>query len=110
MVKASNLEGEWVQGHLKNDQMPKVESQTDFEKKTNKKQKTKNKTNYSASDDQKRVCSCDTPLQREHMFRNFNCPTREWASPWKEQAIEASVAKQSAAERVSGVSGASERT
>ena len=34
----------------------------------------------------------------------------EWASPWMERASEASVAKRSAAERVSGVSGASERT
>ena len=33
----------------------------------------------------------------------------EWASPWMERASEVSVAKQSAAEWVSGVSGASER-
>ena len=34
----------------------------------------------------------------------------QWASPWTERASEASGAKRSAAEQVSGVSGASERT
>ena len=34
----------------------------------------------------------------------------EWASPWTEWASEVSIVKRSAAERVSGVSGASERT
>ena len=29
-------------------------------------------------EDEKRVCSCETRPQREHIFKNFNRPTREW--------------------------------
>ena len=58
-----------------------------------------------SSEDEKHVCSNWTCLQREHIFKIFNCPTREWVS---EPMNGASVAKQSAAEQVSGVSGANE--
>ena len=30
-----------------------------------------------SSEDEKRVCYCETRLQHEHTFKNFNCPTRE---------------------------------
>ena len=52
-----------------------------------------------SSEDEKRVCSCETHLQREHIFKNFNCPTREWAK-WVSESVRG----------VRGVSGASERT
>ena len=32
---------------------------------------------HVSSDDQKRVCSRQTRLQHEHIFRNFNCPSRK---------------------------------
>ena len=42
------------------------------------------------SDDQKRVCSRWTRLQREHIFMNFTVPRgserSEWASPWTERS------------------------
>ena len=47
---------------------------------------------------------------REHIFKNFNCPMREWVSPWMERASKASVARQSTVKQVSGMSGASERS
>ena len=58
------------------------------------------------------------PLNRDHSVNTDSwistvprgSERSEWASPWMERASEASVAKRSAAERVSGVSGASERT
>ena len=65
-----------------------------------------------SSEDEKRVWFREKRSQCEHIFKNFNCPTRdwakEWASLWTKRASKASVAKQSAAVRVSGVSGASE--
>ena len=48
------------------------------------------------------------PFQREHIFMNFNCPTRELAKGVSEPVN--GVSKLSAVERVSGVSGASEQT
>ena len=30
-----------------------------------------------SSEDEKRVCSCETRSQCEHIFKNFNCLTRE---------------------------------
>ena len=30
-----------------------------------------------SSEDEKRVCSCGTRKQPEHIFKNFNCPMRE---------------------------------
>ena len=32
-----------------------------------------------SSEEEKRVCSRWTRSQREHIFKNFNCPKREWA-------------------------------
>ena len=63
-----------------------------------------------SSERQKRVCSRETRWQYEHIFKNFNCPTREWAKWVSAPMNGASVAKQSAAEWVSGMSGANERT
>ena len=54
-----------------------------------------------SSEDEKRICSCETRSQCDHILKNINFPAREWVSLWTEQV---SVAKQSAAERVSGVS------
>ena len=34
-------------------------------------------TGRVSSEDEKRVCSSETRLQREHIIKNFNCPTRE---------------------------------
>ena len=31
-----------------------------------------------SSEDEKRVCSCETRLQHKHIFKNLNCPTREY--------------------------------
>ena len=33
-----------------------------------------------SSEDEKHVCSHWTRIQREHIFKNFNCPTREWTN------------------------------
>ena len=32
-----------------------------------------------SSEDEKRVCYCEKRSQCEHIFKNFNCPTREIA-------------------------------
>jgi len=63
-----------------------------------------------SSEDEKRVCYRWTHLQREHIFKIFKCPTREWVKWAPKRASKASVAKRSAVERVSGVSGASVQT
>ena len=45
-----------------------------------------------SSDDQKRVCSYWTRFQHEHISKEFNRPTREWAkrvSEWVEWAVRA---------------------
>ena len=67
-----------------------------------------------SSEDEKRVRFCETCLQPEHIFENFNCPTREWAK-WVSEPVngaseQSERRERSTAERVSGVSGASERT
>ena len=36
-----------------------------------------NKYGRVSSEDEKRVCSRETRFQREHIFMNINCPTRE---------------------------------
>ena len=50
----------------------------------------------------------ETRFQREHIFMNFNHPTREWVK-WVNKRSVASVAKWSSAEQVSGMSGVSKR-
>ena len=55
-----------------------------------------------SSEDEKRVCPCETRLQREHLIKNFHCPTRECASLWTEQEEQA--------EQEERVSSASEQT
>ena len=39
-----------------------------------------------SSEDEKRVSSCDTRSQREHILKNFNCPMREWAK-WVSEPV-----------------------
>ena len=60
-----------------------------------------------SSERQKRVCSRETRWQYEHIFKNFNCPTREWAK-WVSEPVNGASkhSEHSEVERC----GASERT
>ena len=64
-----------------------------------------NETKIQERGDEKRVCPCGTRLERDHIFKNFNCAAIEWAK-WVSKPVNGA-SKQSecsAAERVSGVS------
>ena len=56
-----------------------------------------------SSEDVKHVCSCKTRSQREHIFKNFNCLTREWAK-WVSKPVNGASewSKHSEAERCEG--------
>ena len=41
-----------------------------------------------SSEDEKRVCSLETHVQREHIFKNSNCPMRKWAKGLREPVNE----------------------
>ena len=66
-----------------------------------------------SSEDEKRVWFREKRSQCEHIFKNFNCPTREWAK-WVSEPVNGASeqSKRSEAERcgASERSGASERT